>query len=104
MHLGIHHISKHRNYRGAPSILLTLLESFMIKRILNSVSGWFKPSPEEQANIDKISEFIKEFPSARVVGRGTIVVNPAEIRNSKKFQEDLRLASSLVRDLNSKNK
>ena len=76
----------------------------MFKRILNLISVCFKPSPEEQANIDKISEFVKEFPSARVVGRGTVVVDPAEIRNSKKFQEDLKRASSLVRDLNSKNK
>ncbi|NOY70939.1 MAG: hypothetical protein GXP14_00960 [Gammaproteobacteria bacterium] len=34
---------------------------------------------------------------ARVVGRGTVVIDPDKVRNSKKFRDNAKLAQNLVK-------
>lgn len=72
--------------------------------ILNLAFSPFKLSHEELKKIDEIHKLKEEFPSLRVVGRGTIVIDPKEIINSPKFQEDRRKASEMIRQLNERNR
>lgn len=59
-------------------------------------SNFFKPSEEDQKIINEIDDLIKEYPSIKVVGRGTIVVEPSDITTSQSFIDDISEAKKLV--------
>ncbi|MEQ1602514.1 MAG: hypothetical protein HOP04_08050 [Methylophilaceae bacterium] len=61
------------------------------------LSRFFEPSLEERELVDKINSIKKSYPSLKVVGRGTVMINPRDITESNNFKEDLKRAKILVR-------
>lgn len=61
----------------------------------NLFFGFFKPSDEDIKIFSEIHDFIEKHPSTKVVGRGTIIVEPSEITSTDSFQDDLELAHQL---------
>jgi hypothetical protein len=59
-------------------------------------SNFFQPSEKDQKIISEIDALIKQYPSIKVVGRGTIVIEPSDITSSKSFQDDVLQAKQLV--------
>lgn len=76
-----------------------LLEELLI----GTIELFDSRSDYEKQEEKKLIEAIRNAPkSLRVVGRGTIVVDPAEIANSPGFKRDLQRAKELVEYQNRK--
>ena len=66
-----------------------------VNKILTSIG--FAPSENDK----KMNNLVKNsYKSISVVGRGTIVVDPAEVRSTPEFQEDLKKAKAIVENSN----
>lgn len=52
---------------------------------------------EEMARISRARELRKKYPSIKVVGRGTLVIDPRDIIESDSFKEDLAKVERLVK-------
>lgn len=74
------------------------MELFVISQIFFKILSWFDTRSEyEKRDDERIVEMIRNGPkSMRVVGRGTVVVDPKEICNSPQFRADLVRSRQLI--------
>lgn len=65
--------------------------------LLKYIKSKLALSDEEMARISRAREIRKKYPSIRVVGRGTVVINPQDIVDSDSFKSDLARVESIVK-------
>lgn len=56
----------------------------------------FGVSQEEELLAKRIKDMSRVYPSARVVGRGTVVIDPSDISVSANYQDSLKKAAAYM--------
>jgi hypothetical protein len=79
----------------------TVGRSLLSSLLINLIDSFDTRSEHEKQEEIKMLDAIRNGPkSMRVVGRGTVVVDPEEIANSPSFKRDLERARLLVEHCN----
>lgn len=64
--------------------------------ILKFIKNILSLSEDEMARLSRAKELRKKYPSIRVVGRGTIIINPKDIIDSQSFKNDLNRCHNII--------
>jgi hypothetical protein len=69
-----------------------------LQTLIHKILSWFDTRSEyEKRDAERMLAMIRNSPkSMRVVGRGTVVVDPEEIYNSPQFRADLVRSRQLI--------